>query len=85
MSRRDRIDPQSSLLEYTVIRQPPDRLALFNRRNAPVEEEGPLYVHVARLLIENPEDRDVLREDEFESIARAELYRTEKDARLKAI
>ncbi len=47
--------------------------------------EWPLYVHVARPLIENPEDRDVLRENEFESIAWAELYRTEEGARLKAI
>ena len=47
--------------------------------------EWPLYIHVARLLIENPEDRDALRSDEFESIAWAELYRTEEDARLKAM
>jgi hypothetical protein len=47
--------------------------------------EWPLYVHVARLLIENPEDRDTLHPNEFESIAWAELYRTEEDARLKAM
>ena len=47
--------------------------------------EWPLCVHVARLLIENHEDRDVLRGDEFESIAWAELYRTEEDARLKVM
>lgn len=47
--------------------------------------EWPLYIHVARPLIENPQDRDALCENEFESIAWAELYRTEEDARLKAI
>jgi hypothetical protein len=47
--------------------------------------EWPLYVHVARPLIDNPENRDVLRENDFESIAWAELYRTEEDARLKAM
>jgi hypothetical protein len=47
--------------------------------------EWPLYVHVARLLIENPEGRDVVRADEFESIAWAELYPTEEDARVKAM
>ena len=47
--------------------------------------EWPLYVHVARPLIENPEDRDALLSNEFESIAWAELYRTEEDARLKAM
>jgi len=43
--------------------------------------EWPLHVHVARLLIENPENCDVLRDEEFESIAWAELCRTEEDAR----
>lgn len=47
--------------------------------------EWPLYVHVARLLIENPEDRDTLHADEFESIAWAELYKTEEDARSKVV
>jgi hypothetical protein len=42
--------------------------------------EWPLYVHVALALIERPEERDLLREDEFVSIAWAELYRTENDA-----
>jgi hypothetical protein len=47
--------------------------------------EWPLYVHVARPLVENPELRDDLRPNEFESIAWAELYRTEEDARSKVI
>jgi hypothetical protein len=47
--------------------------------------EWPLCVHIARILIENPESCDVLRENEFESIAWAELYRTEEDARLKVM
>jgi hypothetical protein len=44
----------------------------------------PIYVHVARLLIDNPERRDQIHDNEFESIAWAELYRTQKDARMKA-
>ena len=36
--------------------------------------ERPIYVHVARPLVEHPELRDHLRPDEFESIAWAELY-----------
>src|SRR5437016_4412381 len=47
--------------------------------------EWPVFVHVARPLIANPELREELREDEFESIAWAELYRTEQDARVKGM
>ena len=43
----------------------------------------PVFIHVARLLIDNPQERSSLREDEFESIAFAELYESEQDARLK--
>jgi hypothetical protein len=46
-------------------------------------KEWPLSVHVARLLIDNPKDRNVLSDHDFESIGWAELYRTEDDARLK--
>ena len=45
----------------------------------------PVFVHVARLLIENPERREKIHDDEFESVAWAELYRTEEDARVKAL
>jgi len=45
----------------------------------------PVFVHVARLLIENPERREQIHDDEFESIAWAELYRTKEDARVKAM
>lgn len=47
--------------------------------------EWPIFVHVARPLVEHPELRDYLRPNEFESIAWAELYRTERDARSKAM
>src|SRR5262249_20763813 len=47
--------------------------------------QWPVYVHVARLLIENPEQRDQIHDNEFESIAWAELYRTEEDAQAKAM
>jgi hypothetical protein len=42
----------------------------------------PVFVHVARLLIENPERREQIHDNEFESIAWAELYRTKEDARV---
>lgn len=45
----------------------------------------PVFVHVARLLIENPERREQIHDNEFESIAWAELYRTKEDARVKAM
>lgn len=45
----------------------------------------PVFVHVARLLIKNPEQRDHIHDNEFEAIAWAELYRTEEDARMKAM
>jgi hypothetical protein len=45
----------------------------------------PVYVHVARLLVDDPERLMQLQEYEFKSVAWAELYRTEKDARLKVM
>jgi len=48
-------------------------------------KQWPVYVHVARLLIENPEQREQIHDDEFESIAWAELYVTEAAARAKAL
>jgi hypothetical protein len=48
-------------------------------------KDWPVFVHVARPLIESPDDRDVLSSKEFELIAWAALYQTEEDACLKAI
>ena len=45
--------------------------------------EWPMFVHVARLLTDNLEHLDKLEESDFESIAWAELYRTENDAKIK--
>lgn len=47
--------------------------------------EWPTFVHVARPLIDNIENCDVLAENEFELIAWAEIYQTEEEARLKAM
>lgn len=47
--------------------------------------EWPMFVHVARPLIDHPELRDSLRHEDYELIAWAELYRTEEDARSKVI
>jgi hypothetical protein len=48
-------------------------------------KEWPVFVHVARLLIENPEERELIHDNEFESIAWAELYATEAAARAKSM
>jgi len=45
--------------------------------------EWPVFVHVARLLIENPVEREQIHDNEFESIAWAELYATEAAAKRK--
>jgi len=47
--------------------------------------EWPLFVHVARLLIDNPQEQDRLHDRDFESVAWAELYRSEREARLKEL
>lgn len=47
--------------------------------------EWPLFVHVARPLIGDAQQRSSLHEEEFESIAWAELYPSEEDARAKAM
>ncbi|TVQ30907.1 MAG: hypothetical protein EA376_11635 [Phycisphaeraceae bacterium] len=46
-------------------------------------ERWPVYVHVARLLVPY-EGQDIIRNDEVESIAWAELYATEDAARAKS-
>jgi hypothetical protein len=47
-------------------------------------KDWPVYVHVARLLIDNPEEREQIHDNEFEEIGWAELYPTEEAARAKA-
>lgn len=46
-------------------------------------KEWPVFVHVARLLIEYLENREQIHDDDFESIAWAELYATESAAKAK--
>jgi hypothetical protein len=45
----------------------------------------PVYVHVARPLVEAPQLRQSLGSEELEEIAWAELYKTENDARMKVM
>jgi hypothetical protein len=47
--------------------------------------EWPVFVHVARLLSELPQEPRRLREDEFESIGWAELYPSEEAAQSKTM
>ena len=48
-------------------------------------DKWPVFVYVARLFIDNPQQRDQVHDNEFELIAWAELYRTKADARIQAI
>lgn len=48
-------------------------------------KKWPVFVHVARLLIANPEEREQIHDNEFESIAWAELYATKAAARAKTM
>ena len=41
----------------------------------------PVCVHVARVILDNPQTRDLIHENELESIAWAEIYETEETAR----
>jgi hypothetical protein len=47
--------------------------------------EWPVFVHVARLLVDNAQEKENVRDNELETIAWAELYQTEDDARVKAM
>ena len=82
-----RIDPPLPPLEYrdnlTI------NLVLLATRHRGASlfpiNEWPVYVHVARPLVDNPESRDKFLEGEFTSMLWGELYRTEHDARIKAM
>ncbi len=47
--------------------------------------EWPIFVHVGRLLGKNLEDKNQLEDTDFEVIGWAELYRSEEEARQKAM
>lgn len=83
-----KIDPPLIGQKYGIGGRDIDEVIVATRHQGdslfPVKQ-WPVFVHVARSLVENPQDRDRLNEDEFESIAWAELYRSEEDARLKAM
>ncbi len=65
-----------------------DRLVVATRHVGaslfPVDS-WPVHVHVARALVNSPEDRDDLAPGEYEVIAWAALYRTEVAAWQKAL
>jgi hypothetical protein len=48
-------------------------------------DSWPVYVHVARPLVDVPEKHDKLSTDQYESVAWAELYPTEDAAKRKTI
>lgn len=45
----------------------------------------PVYVHVARLLVPLPNVGTILRSDDLEEIAWAEIYPSEEDARIRRV
>lgn len=47
--------------------------------------EWPVSVHVAHVLTDNLRTRNTVREEELESIAWAELYKSEENARFKTV
>jgi hypothetical protein len=48
-------------------------------------DKWPVFIHVAEPLVAQSDLLEAVRSDEFRSIAWAELYRTEQEARDKAI
>lgn len=48
-------------------------------------KEWPVAVHVARLLIEDPQERDIVQNTELETIGWAELYQTQASAQQKTM
>jgi hypothetical protein len=48
-------------------------------------DRWPVFVHVARLLINKSGVIDQIRDNQYESIAWAELYPTEEAARMKSL
>jgi hypothetical protein len=83
-----RVDPPIIGQPYGLGSQDIDTLLVASRHQGytlfPIDQ-WPAYVHVARLLVEAPETREYVRDDEFALIAWAELYPTWEDARRKAV
>ena len=79
-----KVDPPLSGKKYGLETRDIDLLLVAPRHLGaslfPINE-WPISVHVARPLIDHPELRDRLRQQEYVLIAWAELYRTEADAR----
>lgn len=81
------IDPPIIAQKYGVGNKDIDLILVATRHKEdsinPVKR-WPVCVHVARPLVD-PMACEVLTEDEYESMAWAELYETEEDARLKRV
>jgi hypothetical protein len=69
----------SRVIDILLVATPHEGASLF-----PIKR-WPVFVHVARLLVENPKGRERIHDNEFEALAWAELYRTEEDARIKVV
>ena len=84
-----RIDPPIPGREYSGVGDFDINLVLLATRHVGASlfpiNEWPIYVHVACPLVPNPESRDTFLDGGFTSLAWAELYRTELDARIKAM
>lgn len=83
-----RIDPPLIGQEYGLGGQDIDEVIVAARYKGdslfPIVE-WPAFVHVARILVDNPGHRDIIHSDELEEIAWAELYETYDAARNKTM
>ena len=83
-----KIDPPIIGQKYGLGGKDIDKVLVFTRHVGaslfPINK-WPVYVHVARLLIENPESIDKISPNEYHRIAWAELYQTEEKARNKDV
>jgi len=83
-----KIEPPIVGQPYGLAGQDIDTLLIATRHKGnslfPIKK-WPVFVHVARLLIEDPERREQIHDNEFQSIAWAELYPTKDEAGVKAV
>ena len=77
------ISPSLNAREYSIADDQISKLIIATRDKGislfPIIK-WPVRVYIIRVLIENPEERDVLKDDELELIDWAELYETEESA-----
>lgn len=83
-----KIDPPLIGQKYGLGGRDIDKVIIATRHKGdslfPIKE-WPVFIHVARILIDDLEDRETVVDNEFEEIGWAELYETEEAARGKVV